>query len=151
MVCDARIDEASLLESDLLAFEIAIETGRPGSVMCAYNKVNGDWACENPHLLTDVLRKDWGFEGWVMSDWGGVHSTVKAANAGLDQQSGQELDHAMYFGAPLKQAVETDEVPVAPVGRTVTNHLTGAHENGELVPPIPAARAHRTGGTSAGP
>src|SRR3546814_3338016 len=100
--------------------------------MCAYNKVNGDWACENPHLLTDVLRKDWGFEGWVMSDWGGVHSTVKAANAGLDQQSGQELDHAMYFGAPLKQAVETGAVPMARLDGMVTNILTGMIENGVL-------------------
>ena len=70
MIMDARLDEAALRESDLLAFEIAIERGRPGSVMCAYNKVNGDWACENEHLLNDVLKHDWGYPGWVMSDWG---------------------------------------------------------------------------------
>lgn len=88
MILDARIAEAPLRMSDLLAFQIAIEQGKPGSVMCAYNKVNGDWACENDFLLNKVLKQDWGYRGWVMSDWGGVHSTVKAANAGLDQQSG---------------------------------------------------------------
>ncbi|HEX8555601.1 MAG TPA: glycoside hydrolase family 3 N-terminal domain-containing protein, partial [Sphingomonas sp.] len=92
MVLDARIDEAAFRMSDLLAFQIAIERGRPGSVMCAYNKVGGDWACENDFLLNTVLKGDWAYPGWVMSDWGGVHSTVKAARAGLDQQSGQELD-----------------------------------------------------------
>jgi len=69
-VVDAHIDEAALRESDLLAFQIAIEDGDPGSVMCAYNKVNGAWAGENAFLLTQVLKKDWGYGGWVMSDWG---------------------------------------------------------------------------------
>lgn len=111
-VVDARIDEAALRESDLLAFQIAIERGAPGSVMCAYNKVNGDWAGENAFLLTDVLKRDWGWQGWVMSDWGAVHSTVKAALAGLDQESGEQLDKQVYFGAPLKAAVEQGEVPL---------------------------------------
>ncbi|HVI98797.1 MAG TPA: beta-glucosidase [Sphingomonas sp.] len=137
MVLDARIDEASLRESDLLAFEIAIERGRPGSVMCAYNKVNGDWACENDFLLNRVLKGDWGYQGWVMSDWGGVHSTVKAANAGLDQQSGQELDHAMYFGAPLEKAVKSGAVPMARLDDMVTRILTGLIENGVLDAPMP--------------
>ena len=66
-------------ESDLLAFEIGIEGGRPAAVMCSYNAVNGDFACENKYLLTDVLKKDWDFKGFVVSDWGGTHSTVKAS------------------------------------------------------------------------
>ncbi len=110
-VVDAQIDEAALRESDLLAFQIAIERGEPGSVMCAYNKVNGDWAGENAFLLTDVLKRDWGWKGWVMSDWGAVHSTAKAALAGMDQESGEQLDKQVYFGAPLKEAVEAGEVP----------------------------------------
>nr|QQZ50855.1 glycoside hydrolase family 3 protein [Phenylobacterium glaciei] len=69
-VVDARIDEGALRESDLLAFQIAIERGDPGSVMCAYNKVNGEWAGENDFLLNQVLKRDWGYRGWVMSDWG---------------------------------------------------------------------------------
>ena len=54
--------------------------------MCSYNRVNGDFACENKYLLTDVLRKDWNFKGFVVSDWGGTHSTVKASAAGLDNE-----------------------------------------------------------------
>jgi beta-glucosidase len=138
MVADARIDEASLRMSDLLAFQIAIEQGKPGSVMCAYNKVQGDWACENARLLNDVLKRDWGYPGWVMSDWGGVHSTAKAANAGLDQQSGQELDKALYFSAPLKAAVEKGEVPMARLDDMVARYLTGLIETGAYDTPVPA-------------
>ena len=72
--------------------------------MCAYNKVNGEWAGENEFLLNQVLKKDWGYRGWVMSDWGAVHSTAKAVMAGLDQESGEQLDKQVYFGAPLKEA-----------------------------------------------
>ena len=138
MVVDARIDEASLRMSDLLAFQIAIEKGKPGSVMCAYNKVNGDWACENRHLMTDVLKRDWGYRGWVMSDWGAVHSTVKAANAGLDQQSGQELDKAMYSAAPLKAAVEAGTVLPARLDDMIARYLTGLIETGAYDSAVPA-------------
>ncbi|WP_309646267.1 beta-glucosidase [Phenylobacterium sp.] len=110
-VVDARIDEGALRESDLLAFQIAIERGDPGSVMCAYNRVNGEWAGENEFLLTQVLRRDWDYKGWVMSDWGAVHTTAKAALAGMDQESGEQLDKQVYFGALLKEAVEQGEVP----------------------------------------
>jgi beta-glucosidase len=107
---DARIDEASARMSDLLAFQIAIERSDPGSVMCAYNRVNGIYACEHPWLLTDVLRRDWGWKGYVMSDWGAVHSTEQAANTGLDQDSGFPFDKEPYFGAPLKKAVAEGRV-----------------------------------------
>ncbi len=106
------IDEAAHRESDLLAFEIAIEKGQPGSVMCAYNLVNGDYSCGNPHLLNDVLKRDWGYKGWVMSDWGAVHATDYIVK-GLDQQSGEQLDAKIWFGEPLKAAVEKGEVPAA--------------------------------------
>ena len=139
MVLDARIGEADLRMSDLLAFQLAIEQGRPGSVMCAYNKVNGDWACENRFLLTDVLRRDWGFRGWVMSDWGGVHSTAKAAAAGLDQQSGQELDKAIYFDAPLAEAVAKGDVPETRLDEMVTRYLVGLIETGAYDTPAPSA------------
>ena len=112
-VVNAVIDEPSARESDLLAFQIALERGRPGSVMSAYNKVNGDWASENDWLLNQVLKRDWGFAGWVMSDWGNVHSTAKAALAGLDQQSGKGLDSKPFFGKPLDDAVASGEVPPA--------------------------------------
>ena len=102
---DARIDMAALRESDLLAFELAIERGRPGAVMCSYNLIGGIHACENPALLDKVLRQDWRFPGWVMSDWGAVHSTAEAARAGLDQESGADWDSRAYFGEPLAVAV----------------------------------------------
>lgn len=106
----ANIDWAAARGSDLLAFEIAIERGRPGSVMCSYNKINGVYGCENPYTLTDVLKKEWAFPGWVMSDWGAVHSTVAAANAGLDQESAFLADHADYFGPALKRALADGKV-----------------------------------------
>jgi beta-glucosidase len=104
---DARISDAAARESDLLAFEIAIERGQPGSVMCSYNKINGQYGCENDYLLNKVLKGDWGYKGFVMSDWGAVHS-LEAAMNGLDQQSGSQLDAQVYFGKPLAEAAAAD-------------------------------------------
>ena len=136
-VADARIGEAALRMSDLLAFQLAIERGRPASVMCAYNKVNGDWACENDFLLNRVLKRDWGYQGWVMSDWGAVHSTAKAADAGLDQESGQELDKAIYFAAPLNTDVEAGRVKTARLDDMVARYLTGLIDSGRYDDPTP--------------
>lgn len=110
-VLDAQITPDAARESDLLAFEIALAKGRPGSVMCSYNRVNGDHACESKWLLTDVLRRDWRYRGWVMSDWGGVHDYKKALAAGLDQQSPQGED----FYTKLLAAVRNGEVSRARV------------------------------------
>jgi beta-glucosidase len=107
---NSLIDEAALRESDLLAFQIAIERGQPGSVMCAYNRVNGAYSCGNDHLLNGVLKGDWGYKGWVMSDWGAVYD-LDFAMKGLDQQSGHQLDKEIWFGAPLKSAVESGAIP----------------------------------------
>jgi beta-glucosidase len=82
------VDEAAARSSDLLAFQIAIEQGDPGSVMCSYNLVNGAYACQNAWLLNQVLKQDWGFKGYVMTDWGAQHDTVLNANHGLDQETG---------------------------------------------------------------
>lgn len=137
-ILDARIDEKALRESDLLAFKIAIDGGRPGSVMCAYNKINGDYACENRFLLTDILRGEWRYPGFVMSDWGGVHSTEKAALAGLDQESGQELDKQIYFGQPLADAIAAGRVPEARLDEMVERILTGVIASGLYDDPTPA-------------
>jgi beta-glucosidase len=105
---DAVIDRRSLRETDLLAFQIAITHAKPAGVMCAYNHINGDYACENDYTLNQVLKKDWGFQGFVLSDWGGTHSTVKAALAGLDMdQPGDDN----FFSQPLKDAVLKGDVP----------------------------------------
>ncbi len=106
---DAIIDKRALRESDLLAFEIGVGIADPGAVMCSYNSVNGDFACQNKYLLTDVLKKDWGFKGFVVSDWGGTHSTIKASAAGLDNE--EPLDE--FFGAKLKAAVVAGNVSAA--------------------------------------
>lgn len=129
-VVDARIDEGALRESDLLAFQIAIERGDPGSVMCAYNRVNGEWAGENDFLLNQVLKNDWGYRGWVMSDWGAVHTTAKAALAGMDQESGEQLDRQVYFGDLLKEAVQQGEVPFERLSNMVHRILRSLIDKG---------------------
>jgi beta-glucosidase len=106
-------DESAARTSELMAFQIALKDGNPGSVMCAYNKVNGFYSCENDFLLNKVLKGDWGFTGYVMSDWGGVHSTIPAVNSGLDQESAYGFDRAFYFGPALKEAVDNGWVPAA--------------------------------------
>src|SRR5437879_625580 len=135
MVLSAEIDEAAFRESDLLAFEIALEDGQPASVMCAYNRVGGTYACENPYLLTDVLRTDWHWPGWVMSDWGAVHG-VAAAKAGLDQESGQQLDKKVFFDAPLKEAVQSGEIPAARVREMTHRYLRGLFAAGVVDHPL---------------
>lgn len=114
-----EMDEAAMRESDLLAFQIGIETGKPGSVMCAYNLVRDKFTCENEFLLTRVLRKDWGFDGYVMSDWGSVHST-ESLLAGLDQQSAHRLDRKRWFSTELEAALADGRVKLADVDRAVT-------------------------------
>lgn len=106
---NVNIDERAARESDLLAFEIGIEDSDVGAVMCSYNRVNGDYACENKYLLTDVLKKDWKFKGFVLTDWGGAHSTAKASAAGLDQ----EQPGWIFYGDELKKDVESGKVPQA--------------------------------------
>ena len=105
----ANLDKRAMRQSDLLAFEIGVKDSGAGAVMCSYNRVNGDYACENQYLLNEVLKKTFGFQGFVLSDWGGTHSTVKAALSGLDI----EMPGSTYFGDALKKAVESGEVPLA--------------------------------------
>jgi beta-glucosidase len=139
MGVSSNLDQRSMRELDLLAFEIGIKDSGVGTVMCAYNRVNGVYSCENDYLLNQVLKKDWGFQGWVMSDWGATHSTVKAATAGLDQEFFQNK----YFSAPLKIAVENDDVPVARLDDMVhrilrTMFAFGVIDNPPVIKPIDA-------------
>jgi beta-glucosidase len=108
---NAIISKRGMQESDLLAFHIAISIANPAAVMCSYNRINGDYACENSYLLRDVLKNDWGFKGFVLSDWGGTHSTEKASAAGLDQ----EQPMANYFGPKLREAVDAGRVPLSEI------------------------------------
>lgn len=104
------LDRKAMRESDLLAFQVAIGIANPSGVMCSYNLVNNNYACENDYLLNQVLKKDFDFKGFVLSDWGGTHTTVKAALSGLDEEMPGDDG---YFAAPLKQAVQDGKVPMS--------------------------------------
>jgi len=110
-IVNVTISKRAMQETDLLAFHIGLDLAKPGAVMCAYNRINGDYACENSYLLHDVLKQSWGFPGFVISDWGGTHSTVKASAAGLDQ----EQPMADFFGPALHDAVKAGTVPMADI------------------------------------
>lgn len=108
---NVNIDKRSMRETDLLAFEIGVRDGNPAGVMCSYNRVNGDYACENKYLLTDVLKNGWKFPGFVLSDWGGAHSIAKASAAGMDHEEPNEY----FYGDALKKAVQAGQVPMSQV------------------------------------
>ena len=130
---DAIIDPAANRESDLLAFEIAIERSHPGAVMCAYNKINGAHACGDNDLLNGVLKKTWGYQGWVMSDWGAVHSENYALK-GLDQESGVQFDAWMnggeWFVEPLRKAYADGRLPKARLSDMVRRILRSIYTVG---------------------
>ncbi|GGB38118.1 glycosyl hydrolase [Sphingomonas metalli] len=133
---NAVIDPAAARMSDLLAFQFAIERADPGSVMCAYNRVNGPFACESPWLLGEVLRRDWAWPGYVMSDWGATHSTAPAIRAGLDQQSGYPFDERSYYGADLKAALADGTVQPAELDRMVARILRTMFAKGLVDHPV---------------
>lgn len=132
-VVDVHMDKRTMRETDLLAFEIAIKMSEPAGVMCSYNLVNGDHACENDYLLNQVLKKDFGFKGFVLSDWEGTHSSAKAANAGLDM----EMPGEDYFGAGLKKAIADGQVPMARLDDMVHRILRSMFATGVIdEPPV---------------
>ncbi len=131
-IVNAIASKKGMQESDLLAFHIAIGIANPGAVMCSYNRVNGDFACENQYLLRDTLKDAWGFKGFVLSDWGGTHSTVKAIKAGLDNEEPMDT----YFGAKLKQAVEDGQVSMAEINDSARRVLYAEFVSGVVDHPI---------------
>ena len=102
------ITERALREIYLLPFQLVVRDANPGAFMTAYNKINGTHVSENPKILRDTLRGEWGWKGWVMSDWWGPYSTSGAANAGLDLEM---PGPTKYRGDLLLQAVGTFKVP----------------------------------------
>jgi len=131
-IVDATISKRAFHESDLLAFQIAIKIADPGAVMCSYNRINGDYACENPYILRDTLKKEWGFKGFVLSDWGGTHSTEAAISAGLDQ----EQPMAGFLGPRLKQAVEAGKVSMAQIDDSARRVLYAEFLSGVVDYPV---------------
>ena len=134
-VLSVNMGEAAMRESDLLAFQIGLELGDPGSVMCSYNRINGVYACEDKFLLTDVLRRDWGFKGYVMSDWGAVHS-VGALTAGLDQQSGEQIDTKRWFSVELKKSLADGTIPASAVDLAARRILRSIYAHGLADTPL---------------
>jgi beta-glucosidase len=128
---NVRIDKRSMRETDLLAFEIGIRDAHPSAVMCSYNRVHGDFACENSYLLTDLLKKDWHFPGFVISDWQGAHSTGKASAAGLDHEEPGEI----FFGMELKKAVDSGKVSQAELNDHVHRILRSMFASGVVDDP----------------
>ena len=139
---DSIISKRAMRESDLLAFEIGIKVGDPAAVMCSYNAVNGDFACENKYTLTEVLRKDWDYKGFVLSDWGGTHSTIKASEAGLDNE---EPLHDFY-GAKMKEAVESGKIPMAQLDQHAHRMLRSEFLSGIVDYPVKKAVPDVEGG-----
>lgn len=121
MSSSSNIDERTLREIYLPAFEISVKKSQPWTVMCSYNRLNGTYASEHPWLLTEVLRNEWGFEGYVMSDWGAVSNRVAGLAAGLDLEmpaSGGIND------AKIVEAVRTEQLDEAILDRAVERILT---------------------------
>ena len=141
-IVNAIISKRAMQESDLLAFHIGINIANPGAVMCSYNRINGDYACENTYILHDVLKGDWAYKGFVLSDWGGTHSTEKASAAGLDQ----EQPMADYFGPKLEQAAKAGKVPTAEIDDHARRVLYAEFLSGIVDNPIEKGVVDVTGG-----
>jgi beta-glucosidase len=128
---NVNIDQRAARESDLLAFEIGLQESDAAAVMCSYNRVYGDYACENKYLLNDVLKKDWKFAGFVLSDWGAAHSVEKASAAGLDHEEPGEI----FYGDRLKKAAEAGKVPMAEIDDHVHRILRSMFATGVVDDP----------------
>lgn len=146
---NAVVDERTLQEIYTRPFAIGQEEGRAGSAMCAFNQVNGVYACENDLLLNQVLKEQLGFEGWVMSDYGATHSTAPAILAGLDQEMPGNTTPEVgpgdcFFCGPLLDAVRSGQVPQSRVDDAVLRILRpmvalGLLDNPPTVRPLPEA------------
>lgn len=139
MSVDEIIPERALHEIYMPAFEASIKEAHSASLMCAYPRVNGAFNCENAPLLNGVLKKDWGFSGFVISDWGATHSTVPSALNGLDA----EMPTGRYFGDDLRKAVDAGQVPVSVIDEKLVRRFSTMIEYGLFGPqpqpaPIPA-------------
>ncbi|BBY23331.1 beta-glucosidase [Mycobacterium stomatepiae] len=145
---NATIDPDAHRESDLLAFEIAIERSAPGAVMTAYNKVNGEYASANRVLLDDILKGAWGYRGWVMSDWGATQSW-ECAGHGLDQECGAQIDTVFWgseaFTEPLRAAHADGRLPndrLSDMVRRILRSMFAVGIDQDADPPDPDMAAH---------
>ena len=116
----SEVDERTLREIYLAQFQVAVQEGQPWAIMASYNKINGTFASENAYTLTDILRKEWNFDGVAMSDWFGTQSTAASVNAGLDLEM---PGPANWRGTKLLQAVEQGEVSETTIDESVRRLL----------------------------
>ncbi|KVQ22677.1 glycoside hydrolase family 3 C-terminal domain-containing protein [Burkholderia cepacia] len=154
MTIDSVVDERTMREAELLAFEIGVKDGQPGNVMCSYNKLNGVYACENPYLLTTVLKNEWGFKGVVQSDWGATHSTVAAVQAGLDEEEPGAADDnnaplGSFFNTKLRAALQAGSVSAARLNDMVQRKLRTLIRIGVMdAPPKPGGAIDEAAGNA---
>ena len=133
LTVSSEVDERTIREIYLPAFAAAVKECNPWMVMCSYNRINGTYASENEYFLTDILKKEWQFEGMIISDWGAVHSTVPAANAGLDLEM---PGPARCFGDALVDAVNKGEVDEETINDKVRRILGVIVKSGSFEKPI---------------
>ncbi len=127
MTIQTTVDRQTLRELYLLPFEMAVKDGKAASVMCAYNYVNGASSCESPELLTDVLRKDWGFTGYVQSDFFAMKSTVETLKAGMDH----EMPRPIQWSVPkLTAALDSGTLTLADIDTALLRRYTQAFKYG---------------------
>jgi beta-glucosidase len=130
---DVQVDERTMHEIYLPHFKAAVQEANLQAVMCSYNKLNGPWACESPWLLTEVMRRQWGFRGVMMSDWGATHSTAAALNAGLDL----EMPDGQFLNAEkVKKALAAGELKEATIDEAVRRQLRVQAAMGWLDKPL---------------
>lgn len=125
---DAQVDERTLREIYLPAFEKAVKKAKPWTVMCCYNKVNGFYGSENHYLLTDILKNEWGFEGLVVSDWGAVHDRVASLKAGLDWEMPGPQERRVKAVVEAVRSGELDEAILNESVRRILNIVFKAKE-----------------------
>ncbi|HEY3611760.1 MAG TPA: glycoside hydrolase family 3 C-terminal domain-containing protein [Pseudonocardiaceae bacterium] len=142
---NAIIDQRALQEIYLPQFQASVQQGAASSVMCSYSYVNGTNACENTVMLKNALDTQFAFPGFITSDWGGTHSTVAAANAGLDMQ----MPDGGFFGQPLQDAVNNGQVSTATLNSAVSRILTELFTFGLMDNPQHAASTGATVTTTA--
>lgn len=124
LMVDEQIDERTLYELYLPAFKAAVQEAGAYSIMGAYNKINGFHCCENKKLLDEILREEWGFDGAVISDWGGVHKSKEAAECSMDLEMSVYPDFDEYkFANPLKELIRKGEISEETVDAKVRNLL----------------------------
>ncbi|RZK42708.1 MAG: glycosyl hydrolase [Pedobacter sp.] len=143
---NVEADERTLREIYLPAFKAAVQKGKAWTLMSAYNKFRGVYCAENAYLLNEILKKEWGFKGVVVSDWGGTHSTLASAVNGLDVEMGTEKPYEdFYFAKPLKEAIVSGQLDIKVIDEKVYRLLSVIYQtslSGRKLSPLLGSASH---------